>query len=172
MTTQTNPKFKPSVTISLPPVLEAWCRWLYNTPSGSIEIVVNRKHDVGKHIFSHILGSPLPLHRTTKKNPVVFVLPEVNNSDQYLNKHFLYVDEWGETKINDFIRSEFNQWVRRRFEIGYFYGWRQDQITDAIIRGLNIRDNAVNFDAIKKLDYRNRRKVEEKRFYNLLSVDC
>ena len=42
------------------------------------------------------------------------------------------------------------------------------EIVEAVLRGLNLRNNAVNFEAIKKIDYRNRRKIEEKRFEELL----
>jgi hypothetical protein len=36
---------------------------------------------------------------------------------------------------------------------------------------LNVRNNCANFDAIKKIDYRNVRKEEELRFQELLDAE-
>lgn len=162
---------QPSITISLNPVLEAYCRWVFATPPEHKEINITRHHCIGKHIFSHVLKSDLPVKRPVKNNPVVFTLPTTDNSFQALKNSFLFVDDWAEMKINDFIKADFDLWVRRRFESGYFYRLQQKEIIDAILRGLNLRMNAVNFDMIKKIDYRNRRKLEEKRFKSLLLVE-
>lgn len=159
---------RPRIVISLHPVLEAYCRWIFKTEVSDKEISIDRRHDIGKHIYSHVMQNKYPVKGPEKSNPVVFILPL---HDNHIKNKFLFVDQWGESKINDFIRSDFNAWCRRRFEVGFLYGWTQKEITDAIMRGLNLRENVVNFDAIKKNDYRNRRKIEEIRFENLFVVD-
>ena len=163
---------KPKITINLDPVLEAYCRYVFKTPAAQKEIIVTRHHDIGKLIHSNVISSDLPPHRPFKKNPVVFILPINQRNQHALKFHFLNVSNWGEQKIKDGIEYEFKSWVRQRFEIGYNEKkWDRKAIIEAILRGLNIRNNAANFDAIKKIDYRNRRKIEEVMFHELLK-DC
>ncbi len=160
---------KPKIIIDLDPVLEAYCRYVFSTPPNQKEIVVSRHHDIGKLIHSNIIASDLPIRRPFLKNSVIFILP-VNYKNQHAMKnHFLAVSNWGEQKISDGIEFEFRSWVKQRFEIGYNEK-RMDRkdIIDAILRGLNLRNNAANFDTIKKIDYRNRRRIEEKRFNSLI----
>jgi hypothetical protein len=166
-----NTEEKPQITVNLSPVLEAYCRWIFETNGNEKEIMISRRHDVGKHIFSHVLPSDHAVKRPKKTNLVTFTLPTSDNSWLALKTHFLYIDDWGEMKINDFIQSDFDFWARERFSRGYNFGWCQKDIIDAILRGLNLRNNAANYDAIKKNDYRNRRSKQEKRFEMLLTAD-
>jgi len=160
---------KPKVTVHLDPVHEAYCRYIFSTPPKQKEIVVSRLHDIGKLIHSNVLARDLPIHRPFIDNAVTFILP-VNPKNQHaILRHFLHCSKWGEQKIADGIEFEFKSWVRRRFELGYEQKLDQKEIVEAILRGLNLRTNAANFDTIKKIDYRNRRRVEEKRFKSLLS---
>lgn len=162
---------KPKIIISLDPLFEAYCRFIFNTPQKQKEIVVNRKKDIGKLINSNVSSSDLPVKRPFIVNPVVFILPVNPVNRHSVSSHFLKVSSWGEQKIQDGIEYEYRKWVERRFEIGYEKKWSQKEIIDAVIRGLNVRNNAANFDAVKKIDYRNRRKTEEKRFQQLLYID-
>lgn len=162
---------KPQITISLSPLLEAYCRFVFNTPAKQKEIIVSRTHDIGKLIHSNVITSDLPVRRPFIDHPVTFILPVNPINRHSVNSHFLKVSNWGEQKIQDGVEYEYRKWVERRFEIGYQIKWSQKQIIDAILRGLNIRNNAANFDAVKKIDYRNRRKTEEKRFEKLLASD-
>jgi hypothetical protein len=170
-----NTETKPQITINLQPVLEGYCRWIFEIPEKNNVIAITRNHDVGKHIFSHVLKSELPLKKRPRKdgyNLVTFELPLSHNCGYQLMNHFLYVDDWAETKINDFIRTDFNAWCRERFETGYSYGWLQKEITSTILRGINIRHNEANEAAIIKNDYRYRTKKEKDRFKMLLHIDC
>lgn len=164
-----NFKTKPQVTVDLDPILESYCRFVFNTPVNQKEIVVSRHHDIGKLIHSNVSAKDLPVRRPFTDNAVVFILP-VNQKNQHALKcHFLYVSNWGEQKIRDGIEYEFKRWVRQRFEMGYIEKkMNRKEIVEAILRGLNMRNNAANFDAIKKIDYRNRRRIEENRFNELI----
>lgn len=165
-------EIKPTVTIDLPPVLEAYCRWVFQTPSDQKNITLTRTNCVGKHIFSKIISSRVPIKKNPeRKNPVTFILPTTDNAYLALKSHFVYVDDFATMQIVDFVDANFDFWVKRRFETGYEHGWSQDEIINAILRGLNVRSNTVNYDAIKKNDYRNRRKKDEKRFDKLLQSD-
>jgi len=165
---------KPQVTIQLDPVLEAYCRFIFKTPPRHLqeEIIISRHHDIGKLIHSNIIAKDLPVRRPFIENPVTFILPVNYKNQQALKDHFLYVSNWGSQKIADGIEYEFKSWVRQRFEIGYIKKkLNKTEIIETILRGLNLRNNSANFDTIKKIDYRNRRRIEEKRFEDLLS-DC
>lgn len=161
---------KPNVIIDLEPILEAYLRWVFNTPFNQDEITVSRTKDLGKLIHSLILISDLP-KKFEPVHKVVLHLP-VNQVNHFpMNEHFLYVSSWGQQKIKDAVEFEFRSWVRTRFEIGYRKKMEQKDIVNAILRGINLRDNVANFDTIKKIDYRNRRSVDEKRFEELL-ISC
>ncbi len=158
---------KPKITFSLDPILQAYCRYIFNTPAYAKYIILSRKQDLGKLINSVILTCDIPPKRPFISNPVTFILP-VTNANQYILRYrFLYLPRWAEEKIQDNIDYEFRVWVKARFEKGYEEKYEQKEIVEAILRGLNMRNNAANFDAIKKIDYRNRRKKEEKRFSKL-----
>lgn len=159
---------KPQIVVDLPPVLEAYCRHIFGTPSDQKHIITRRSHPVGQLIFSKFSVSYTPVKSSFQGNPVRFILP-VNEKTHYrLKNHFLYVDNLAREQIREEIDYQFGKWVQKRFERGYELKYDQKTIIEAILRGLNLRNNAANFDAIKKNDYRNRRKLEEKRFIELL----
>jgi len=162
---------KPQITINLEPLHEAYCRYILKTPEKQKEIIVCRKHDVGKLIHSNVITSDLPVRRPFISHPVTFILPINKVNHHSVSNHFLAVSRWGEQKIQDGIDYEYRKWVERKFEAGYKNKFTQKEIIEAILRALNVRNNAANFDAVKKIDYRNRRKAEEKRFETLLVVD-
>lgn len=162
---------KPQITISLDPVLEAFCRYIFKTAINQKQIIVCRNHDIGKLIHSNVITSDLPVRRPFDINPVTFILPVNKVNHHAIKFHFLAVSNWGEQKIQDGIEYEFRRWVDKKFENGYRKKFSQKEIVDAILRGLNVRNNSANFDAIKKIDYRNGRKQEEKRFETLLLAE-
>jgi hypothetical protein len=162
---------KPQITISLPPLLEAYCRYVFKTPADQKEIIVSRNHDIGKLIHSNIITSEVPVRRPLTEHPVTFILPVNRVNHHGISFHFLKVSNWGKQKIVDGIEYEYRKWVERCFETGYRRKWDQKEIIDAILRGLNMRNNVANFDAVKKNDYRNRKKIDEKRFAELLNSE-
>jgi len=162
---------KPQVTISLEPRLEAFCRLIFKTSTDQAEIKINLNHDIGLLIHSHIKSNHCYRKGPSVTNPVVIVLP-INPINTFsINSGFLYVDNWGLQKIENGIKYEFIKWIKRRFEIGYEKNKTRKQIIEAILRGLNLRNNTTNFDAISKHDYRNKRKCEELSFQELLMDD-
>lgn len=162
---------RPQVTVSLSPLLEAYCRFVFGTPPDEKEISINRKKDIGKLIHAHILSKKYAIKGPSIKNPVTVILPVNPENQNGILSGFLYVDRWGMQKIQDGIENEFRKFVERRYELGYRKKYEQREIIEAILRGLNVRNNAANFDAIKKIDYRNHRKTQEIQFSELLSAD-
>jgi hypothetical protein len=164
---------KPKIIFELPPILEAYCRFVFRTPAEQRQIVLTRRHDIGKLIFGHIMSADFSLKRPVMTHPVTFILPMPSNEHGYwLRYRHIYLPKWAEEKITDAIEYEFRSWVKERFRIGYdSEKYEQKTIVNAILRGLNVRNNAVNFDAIKKIDYRERRKQEEIQFMRLLNTE-
>ena len=159
---------RPSVTISLQPLLVSYCRFIFNTPEADKEITLRRNHDIAKLIHSQVLANDTPVRRACNTDQVSFILALDNINRTALQNHFLYVSAWGEQKIQEGIEYEFKRWLKNCFDRGYEMFYPQKTIIEAILRGLNDRTNSANFDAIKKIDYRHRRKLEETRFNELL----
>ena len=159
---------QPQVTISLSPLLEAYCRFVFNTDPAEKKIRLRKNYDIAKLIHSNVITSDSPIHRPFKDHPVVFILPIDKINHYALRYHFLYASNWGEQKIVQGIEYEFRRWIIQRFERGYEKGYSQKNITEAILKCLNVQDEVANYEAIKKIDYRNRKKTEETRFNELL----
>lgn len=159
---------RPQVTISLSPLLESYCRLVFNTPTEEKEIMLRKNYDIAKLIHSNVITSDSPVRRPLIEHPVTFILPIDKVNHYALRYHFLYVSVWGEQKIVEGIDYEFRRWIIQLFDRGYEKGYSQKIIIEAVLRGLNDRNTSANFDAIKKIDYRHRRKTEERRFNELL----
>lgn len=162
---------RPQVTISLEPILEAYCRFKLNTPPDQKEIAINLKSDIGLLIHAHVQSSHFARKGPLIINPVTIILPTNPQNQNGVLSGFLFIDNWGLQKIENGIKYDFRKWVERRYETGYKKRWDRKDIIEAILRGLNVRNNVANFDAIKKIDYRNHRKTEEIRFAELLLSD-
>lgn len=148
---------KPTITISLKPHLADFCRHEFNEADNAI--IINRKHDIGKFITSHILMSDLPVTKSNHENKVTFILPLSSKSD--LTHKFLYVSEWGVQKIQDYIEAQFNLYIRFYFDYGRAKEMSQKLIIESILTHYNIRNTALNYEAIKKNDYRHNRRIRK-----------
>lgn len=158
----------PIITIDLKPHLEDFCRHELRTDKDD-NIILHRKNDIAKMIISNICAANYPPKEREKENPVTFVIPKTPAVD--LETRFLYVTAWGEEKIASYIEAEFNQRCRRFFEYGYLKGFSQKRITEAILAGYNIKNNAISFEAVKKNDYRKRKKSNQIIFQELQNTE-
>ena len=159
---------RPSITISLSPLLQSYCRFVFNSDPNEKEIRLRRNHDIAKLIHSNVIAWDRSMVRPFNADSITFILALDNINETALRYHFLHVSRWGEQKITEGIEYEFRHWIKNCFDRGYEKGYQQKVIIEAILRGLNDRNNSANFDMIKKIDYRYRRKVEETRFNELL----
>ena len=159
---------RPQITISLSPLLESYCRLIFNCEPCEKEIRLRKNYDIAKLIHSNVITADAPVKRPFIEHPVTFILPVDKVNHYALRYHFLHVSIWGEQKIVEGIDYEFRRWIIQCFDRGYERGYTQKTIIEAILRGLNDRNNSANFDAVKKIDYRHRRKSEERRFNELL----
>jgi hypothetical protein len=124
-------------------------------------IILNRRSDIGLYIDSMWSISDLPVKPSLKENPVRLRLP-ISEENHYVKRyHFLYVPTWRELQIQDYLEAEFRRRVRDFFTVGYEKKFKQKDIIEAFLTEYGIKNNAVNFDQIKKLDYRNRRNFKK-----------
>lgn len=63
--------------------------------------------------------------------------------------------------LEQYMMSEFKIRVKEFFLTGYEKGYNQDKIIKAFLSFYCIKNNTVNYDSIKKMDYRNREKITE-----------
>jgi hypothetical protein len=164
---------KPQITIDINPVHEAFLRFIFASPEKCKYVILSRRQDIGRLIFSHIMAGDFQSKRPLMDHAVTFILPVPRTEIGYwLRYRHIYIPGWAQSKINDAIDYEFRCWVKDRFRIGYEEeNMEQKTIINAILRGLNVRNNTVNFDMIKKIDYRNKRKKEEIQFKRLLTLE-
>lgn len=161
---------RPSIIISIEPHLADFLRREFFVNKNG-EVLLSRRNDIGKMIASVVLTSDLPVKRPFCKHPLTLILPVTKNNHYVLSTRYLHVSQWGEEKIQDFVSSEFRRRVRDMFELGYKKHYPQKQIIEGILRGYNLRDNALNFDMIKKIDYRNSVNFRKSVFSDIQNAD-
>ena len=123
---------KPQVTIELPPHL----------------------HDYLYHEF----GTPRS-EEAIKEHPVTLVLPVQEWNHFIFQENFIYIPEWKQRMLREYIEASYRIRIREYFIAGYEKGYKQDRIIRAFLYAYNIKNNAINYDAVKKYDYRNRQRM-------------
>lgn len=149
-----NQPIKPTVVIDLPPILEAYCRFALDTPSNQDELVATRRNDIGKCINGFLSKSIKKPEALPAENPVVFQVPVTEYNQYSLFSKHLYICREDQEQIIDRIEVMFNQWIDVFFSDGYSMNFSQLDIIESVLDVINLRMNAVNFDQIKKRDYR------------------
>lgn len=147
---------KPTVSISIKPHLADFLIHEFGTDTNG-HITLRRNHDIGKHIMSHLCINDLPTKSHHGENMLTFVLPRQNTLN--LDNLFLYVNAWGTQQINDYIQSVFGLYTKLFFERGYKVNYSQKQIIETFLHHYNIKYSKLTYEAVKKNDYRNNRRV-------------
>jgi hypothetical protein len=149
---------RPIIEMILKKHLADYCRHEFElTANGNI--ILNRKHDIGKVIDSLTIPSRTPVKPQKDPDLVRFELPLSSKVD--LNLKYFYVDKWREQKIQDYIEAEFNLRTKLFFEKGYQLGYTQKEIIEAFLSFYNIKHNSISYDAVKQNDFRRRRKTRQ-----------
>ena len=151
---------KPSVIIDLAPHLHDF---LYHEFKCKKEgsVTINSTNDIGKYIQSMISISALPVKPVITDNSIVIILPIQEWNHYILSHNFLQVVKWKENMIHSFLEAAWRTRVREYFITGYEKGYNQDHIINAFLMAYNIKKNKFTYDQIKKIDYRNRRKMNK-----------
>ena len=74
-------------------------------------------------------------------------------------ENFIYIPEWKQRMLREYIEASYRIRIREYFIAGYEKGYKQDRIIRAFLYAYNIKNNAINYDAVKKYDYRNRQRI-------------
>jgi hypothetical protein len=148
---------KPKVIIDLHPVLEAYCRYVFETPPKQEIIVADRRHIIGKAINGLIEKTNTRKCIQNFVNPVLFSVPETKNNQYSLLSKYVYMNAEENEAFTDCVESSYFGWVCIAFRDGYAMNLEQFGIIESVLDLLNVRMNAVNFDYVKKYDYRMRK---------------
>lgn len=122
------------------------------------ELKIHREHELGRFIFAHVSYSDYPRRRKKKQNPVKIELPKTLDG---FNRKFAFVTPENNVKISDYIEAcfilRFREFIFmcRKFNIQYKDAYNM------FIEAHNIGHDAINFERIKKNDYRFREKMKE-----------
>jgi hypothetical protein len=148
---------KPKVIIDLPPVFEAFCRYVFETPAKQEIIVANRKHIIGKAINGLIEKTTCKKRIQNFENPVIFTVPVTEFNQYSLTSKYIYINAEENEAFCDRVESSYSCWIENIFKDGYGMNMDQLAIIEVVLDLLNVRMNAVNFDYVKKYDYRARK---------------
>lgn len=149
---------KPSVTIELALYLHDY---LYHEFGCKKEggVMITSANDMGKIIQSMVTIKDRPPRLPLKDNPITLFLPTQEWNHFILNENFLYIPEWKQRMLQEYIEASFRIRIREYFIAGYEKGYKQDKIIRAFLMAYNIKMNALNYDSVKKYDYRNRQRI-------------
>ena len=150
---------RPQVTIELAPYLHDYLYHEFGTPRGEEGVTVKSSNDLGKLIQSMVSVSDRPPRQALKEHPVTLLLPIQEWNHFIFRENFIYIPEWKQRMLQDYIEASFRIRVREYFVAGYEKGYKQDRIIRAFLYAYNIKNNALNYDAVKKYDYRNRQRM-------------
>lgn len=153
----------PTVIVELSPLHEAFCRFLFKTPDKKAEIYAPRTTSIGRAINGYITKADIKPVLPNKINPVTFIVPETKANWYSLQTKFLYFTVEDNEALVDRIETEYANWCENFFKDGYAMNMDQLMIIESIMDLLNVRWNAISFEAIKKYDYRERKDKVRKR---------
>ena len=150
---------KPLINIDLQPFL---IDFLHHEFAESEDgIVIDTDNDIGKFINSMITVSAFPPAPPKTDSSIVMYLPMRSWNHHVLSGNFITVVPWKRRMIEEYVQAQFNLRLRDFFLTGYEKGFPQKQLIDAFLSFYSIKNNTINFDMVKKKDYRNRKHIIE-----------
>ena len=90
---------------------------------------------------------------------MTLLLPVQEWNHFIFRENFIYIPEWKQKMLQDYIEASYRIRIREYFVAGYEKQYKQDRIIRAFLYAYNIKNNAMNYDAVKKYDYRNRQRM-------------
>lgn len=144
------------IEIALDPVLHDFLYHEFKTDNKSDSIIITRDKPIGKYIVSMFEPLDRSYKRENQTNLVRLMLPVTSRSHYKLQNSYLHIPSWKEEMINDYLKAEWHKRVTDIFAIGREKGFKTKHIIEAIIKEYGMKNNAISFDRIKKMDYRNR----------------
>lgn len=151
---------KPIIKINLKPHLYDFLLHEFNRDEKgkyvtTDHVLLTRRNDIGLFIDSMWSVSDVPVKQEFE-NPCSILLPTAQENHYVIQFNFLYFSKWKELQVNEYLEAIWRRRIRDFFSVGYQKGYKQNDIINGILMAFNIKKNAISFDMIKKLDYRNR----------------
>ena len=149
----------PIVTIDLQPYLHDYLYHEFDCRKEDGAVIIKTNNDIGKLIQAMVTMTDRPHKQAIKENPITLLLPIQEWNHFLFRDNFLYIPDWKQRMIQDYIDASFRLRIREYFMAGYEKGYKQDRIIKAFLMAYNIKNNQLNYDQVKKFDYRNRKKI-------------
>ena len=150
---------RPNVIIELKPYLHDYLYHEFGCRPTDEGVNVTAANDIGKFIQAMVTVTDRPPKQSIKEHPITLYLPIQEWNHFILQENFIYIPEWKQRMLQSYIEASFRIRVREYFVAGYEKGHKQDRIIRAFLMAYNIKNNAINYDAVKKFDYRNRQRM-------------
>ena len=150
---------KPLIFIEIEPHLADFLRHEFMQCKKSDALVVDGTNEIGMLIQAFVTVSDRPRKQEITENSIALELPTQSWNHAIFEENFVYIPRWKQKQLNLFIEATFRLRIKEFFQVGYEKGFKQDMIVRAFLENYNIKNNALNYDTIKKYDYRNRRKI-------------
>jgi hypothetical protein len=150
---------RPNVIIELKPYLHDYLYHEFGCRPTDEGVNVTAANDIGKFIQAMVTVTDRPPKQAIKEYPITLYLPIQEWNHFILQENFIYIPEWKQRMLQSYIEASFRIRVREYFVAGYEKGHKQDRIIRAFLMAYNIKNNAINYDAVKKFDYRNRQRM-------------
>lgn len=151
---------RPLVTIDLAPHLSDFLYHEFKQDKRTGELLLDGSNDIGRFIQALITVSDRPRKQEIKDSPLTLTLPVQEWTHAIFTENFIYIPEWKQKQLRLYVEAQFRLRLREFFFIGYLKGLKQDAIINAFLEHYNIKNNALNYDTVKKYDYRFRRKMK------------
>lgn len=150
---------RPNVIIDLPLHLHDYMYHEFGCNKSEEGVLISSANDIGKYIQAMVTVADRPPKQPIKDNPITILLPIQEWNHFILQENFIYIPEWKQRMLQDYIEASFRIRIREYFVAGYEKGYQQDKIIKAFLMSYAIKNNAINYDAVKKYDYRNRQRT-------------
>lgn len=150
---------RPFVTIDLAPHLQDFLYHELKQNRRTGELMADGTHEIGRIIQAMVTITDRPRKQELGENPFRIILPVQEWNHAIFSENFIYIPEWKQKQLRLFIEAQFRLRIKEYFLVGYSNGYKQDKIIQAFLRSYNIKRNAINYETVKKYDYRNRRRI-------------
>ncbi|MBP1593031.1 MAG: hypothetical protein H6Q12_49 [Bacteroidetes bacterium] len=151
---------RPHVIIELSPLLQDFLYKEFECKEkGTISL--NTRNEIGKYINSMITVSPTPPRIPCSNETITIILPIQEWNHFVLSGNFITIVSWKEQMIREYLDALYRLRIREFFNVGYEKGMNQDRLIKAFLELYGSKNNAANYDTIKKIDFRNRKKISK-----------
>ena len=116
---------KPQITIDLPPHLHDFLYHEFGTERSEEAVAVTAANDLGKLIQSMITVADRPPKQAIKEHPVTLALPIQEWNHFIFKENFIYIPEWKQRMLREYIEASYRIRIREYFVAGYEKGYNQ-----------------------------------------------